>query len=172
MRRISSLLILAILLNGCFWLYSTRPGNIPPHIKSVAIKETLNSTAEFNLGVEFTEMQIEKMQLENLLPIMDEAVANSVIYTEIKSLRDAVMTYDENVVVKEYKLSMNVDFKWYDNVNEIDLMHSTLSEYEVYYSDSYNSSLSAADQVNREDALDLLMDKLAERVLIELTSDW
>ncbi|MFA6617901.1 MAG: LPS assembly lipoprotein LptE [Candidatus Neomarinimicrobiota bacterium] len=172
MKKILIFLCVLLLIQGCFWMYSTRPGTIPPHIKSVAIKETVNSTAEFNLGQKFTELQIQKMQLENLLPIMDETIANSIIYTDIKRLSDAVYTYDETVVVKEYKLTMSLDFKWYDVVNELDMMEKTLSEYEIYYSDTQNSKLSPQDQVNREDALDLLMDKMADKVLIELTSEW
>ncbi len=153
-------------------MYSTRPGTIPPHIKSIAINETVNNTPEFNLGQEFTEIQIKKMELENLLPLMDASLANSIIYTKIKSLKDVVHSYDESVVVKEYKLTMSVDFRWYDTVNDVDMMSTTLSEYVIYYSDSFNSSLSAGDQMNREQALELLIDKMADKVLIELTSEW
>lgn len=172
MKKILTFIFVLFLLHGCFWMYSTRPGTIPPHIKSVAIKETVNSTAEFNLGQRFTELQIQKMQLENLLPLMDESISNSIIYTEIKKISDAVYTYDETIVVKEYKLSMQVDFKWYDAVNDLNMMEKTLSEYEIYYSDTQNSKLSPREQVSREDALKLLMDKMADKVLIELTSEW
>jgi hypothetical protein len=175
MKRLWILLIYSLIiisLSSCIWLYSTRPGNIPPHIKSVAINETKNSTAEFNLGQDFTDLLIAKMQLENLLPIDDASVAYSIIYTNIKSLSDAVFSYDENVVVKEYKLSMNIDFSWFDTANDLDLMKNTLSEYEIYYSDTYNSTLSDDQRVTRDDALELLMDKLGERVITELTSQW
>lgn len=172
MKKIAILFSILLLLQGCFWMYSTRPGTIPPQIKSVAIKETVNSTAEFNLGQEFTELQINKMELENLLPLMDESIANSIIFTEIKKISDAVYTYDENVIVKEYKLTMVVDFRWYDAVNEVDMMEKTLSEYKIYFSDTQNLNLSSEDQVTREDALKLLMDEMADKVLIELTSEW
>lgn len=171
-RSMIFMLYIAFSLSSCIWMYSTRPGNIPPHIKSVAINETKNSTAEFNLGQDFTDLLITKMQLENLLPLDDESVAYSIIYTTIKSLSDAVFSYDENVVVKEYKLSMNVDFSWFDTANDVDLMKNTLSEYEIYYSDTYNSTLSDDQKVTRDDALELLMDKLGERVITELTSQW
>ena len=164
--------MIVLFLQGCVWMYSTRPGTIPPHIKSVAIDETKNNTAEFNLGQDMTDMLIDKMQLENLLPLNDVSVAHSIIYTEVTSIKDNVMTYDENDVVKEYKLSINVDFRWYDSVNDIDIMKKNLSEYEVYYSDPYNGSLAPDDRIEREDALELLMDKMADRVLMELTSQW
>ena len=167
-----TLLSIAILLTGCVWMYSTRPGTIPPHIKSVAIDETTNNTAEFNLGQEFTTLLIEKMQLDNLLPISDPSVANSIIYTGLTRISDAVYSYDETEVVKEYKLTLNMDFRWYDALNDTDIMKKALSEYEIYYSDSYNNTLSSYQQVTRESALELLKDKLADRVLVELTSQW
>lgn len=171
-KTVIILVLAAFLLSGCIWMYSTRPGTIPPHIKSVAIDQTKNNTAEFNLGENMTDMLISKMRLENLLPLSDESVAHSIIYTTITRINDNVATYDENDVVKEYKLNIGIDFRWYDTVNGTDIMKKTLSDYEVYYSDSYNNSLSPDDQIDRETALELLMDKMADKVLTELTSEW
>jgi len=159
-------------MSGCIWMYSTRPGTIPPHIKNVAIDQTKNNTAEFNLGEDMTDMLISKMQLENLLPLSDESVALSIIYTAITRVSDNVYSYDESDVVKEYKLSISIDFRWYDTVNEVDIMKKGLSDYKVYYSDSFNNSLSPNDQITREIALELLMDQMADKVLTELTSQW
>ena len=174
MKKLSVFTLIALLLtlSSCIWMYSTRPGTIPPHIKSVAIDETKNNTAEFNLGQEFTTLLNDKMILESLLPLADAAVANSIIYTSVKSINDAVYSYDETEVVKEYKLTMSIDFSWYDNLNSVDLMKKLLSDYVIYFSDSYNSTLSSDDKITREIALDQLMDKMADNVLIELTSQW
>ena len=175
MRRALHIFLIAgllILPGGCFWKYSPRPGTIPPHIESVAISETGNNTAEFNLGQEFTAMLTDQMQLENLLPLSAPAAAHSIIYTDINSINDAVYSYDESEIVKEYRLSMKMDFRWYDAVNEKDIMNKPLSDYEIYYSDQYNNSLPAADRVTRDEALDRLLDKMAESVMVELTSQW
>lgn len=172
LRIISIYILIAISLSSCIWLYSTRPGNIPPHIKSVAIDETKNNTAEFNLGQDFTSLLIDKMQLENLLPLDDKSVAYSIIYTDIKNISDAVFSYDEAIIVKEYKLSMTVDFSWFDTVNGVDIMKKTFNEYKIYFSDTYNSTLSQNEKITRVEALTLLMDELASKVIIELTSQW
>ncbi len=174
MKHLTRLALIALMLlfSGCIWKYSPRPGTIPVHIKSVAIDNTKNSTAEFNLGQEFTVLLTEKLMLENLLPLSDPSVAHSVIYTGLKNISDAVFSYDETDVVKEYRLSLSLDFRWYDTANSLDLMQKTLSEYEIYYSDSYNNTLSEDDRVNREIALDRLMEKLADKVIVELTSQW
>jgi len=169
---ITAFVILTLLFSSCVWMYSTRPGTIPPHIKSVSIENTENNTAEFNLGEDFTVLLIDKMNLENLLPLTDASVANSLIYTTIKSIRDQVFSYDETEVVKEYKLSISIDFRWYDAINDKDIMKKTLSDYEIYYSDTYNNSLSPDDQVTRETALESLKDKMADKVITELTSQW
>lgn len=172
MKKILVLFLLMLLLGGCIWKYSPRPGTIPSHIKSVAIDETVNNTAEFNLGQEFTIMLNERMQRDNLLPLSDPSVAHSIIYTTLRDIRDAVLTYDEAEVVKEYRLSLRVDFRWYDTINAKDMMQDNFSDYVVYYSDQYNNTLSPGDQIKREDAMAALMDKLAEKVLVKLTSEW
>ncbi|MCK4813353.1 MAG: hypothetical protein KAT14_05385 [Candidatus Marinimicrobia bacterium] len=163
---------LLLFFAGCIWKYSPRPGTIPPHIKSVAIDETKNNTAEFNLDQNFTILLTDKMQLDNILPLSDVSVSHSIIYTELKNIQDAVYSYDETEIVKEYRLTLRLNFRWYDTVNEKNIMEKTLSEYEIYYSDQYNSTLATDDQVTRELALDRLLDKLAEKVLVELTSQW
>ncbi len=167
-----TLTVLAVLFSSCVWMYSTRPGTIPSHIKSVSIEDTENNTAEFNLGEDFTVLLIDKMNLENLLPLTDASVANSLIYTTIKNISDQVFSYDETEVVKEYKLSLSIDFRWYDAINDKDMMKKILSDYEIYYSDTYNNSLSPDGQVTREIALERLKDKMADKVITELTSQW
>lgn len=171
-RTIILLLAVVSLFTGCVWRYSFKPGNIPPQIKSVYIDDTVNRTSEFRLGELFTAQLTEKMQLENLLPLSDENAANSIIYTGITRVSDAVATYDESEVVKEYRLTMSMDFRWYDAVNGKDMMDSKLSDYELYYSDQYNNSLSSTDRITREDALENLLDKMTENVLTKLTSQW
>lgn len=172
MRKFALLALIALLLSSCIWKYSPRPGTIPPHIKSVAIDETVNNTAEFNLGQDFTARLTNKMMQDNLLPLSDVSIAHSVIYTTIRDVGDAVYSYDENEIVKEYRLSLRLDFRWYDTANDKNMMETTLSDYEIYYSDQYNSSLSPADQVRREEALNILLDKMVEKVMVELTSQW
>ncbi|MFO7841996.1 MAG: LPS assembly lipoprotein LptE [Fidelibacterota bacterium] len=163
---------IVIFFSGCIWKYSPRPGTIPPHIKSVAIEETVNNTAEFNLGQQFTAMMTDKMQIENILPLSGPSSAHSIIYTEINSIRDAVYSYDESEVVKEYRLTQQMDFRWYDTEKDENIMQKTLSQYEIYYSDQYNRTLAPADQVTREEALDRLLNKMTEEVMVELTSQW
>ncbi|MDZ7821498.1 MAG: LptE family protein [Candidatus Marinimicrobia bacterium] len=173
-RAKTTFAVIAVLfvLSGCIWKYSPRPGTIPPHIKSVAVGETENNTAEFNLGQEFTAMLTDKMQTENLLPLSNPASAHSMISTSIKNISDAVYSYDETEIVKEYRLSMQMDFSWYDEVNDKEIMSKVLSEYEIYYSDQYNGTLAPGDQVTRDEALERLLDKMAENVTVELTSQW
>lgn len=166
------LFLLLLLAASCVWKYSPRPGTIPPHIKSVAIAETVNNTAEFNLGQDFTARLSGKMLQDNLLPLSEPSIAHSVIYTTIRDIGDAVYSYDESEIVKEYRLNMRMDFRWYDTANDKNMMETSLSDYEIYYSDQYNSALSEADQVRREEALSTLLDKMVEKVMVELTSQW
>ena len=159
------------LLSSCFY-YSTKPGTIPQHIKSIAVPLIENETAEFSLNNDLTALVISKIISENLLPLVDENVANSVLYGTIKSITDRPYTFDEIETVKEYKLTLTLDYKWYDTANKVDLMNGTISQWSVYYSDNYNGQLSPDDAIIREDALLDASEKLAEDVVFQLVSDW
>ncbi len=168
-----SLLLLIILftMTGC-WYYSVRPGTIPSGITNIAVPKIKNETAEFNLGENLTASVISEVISENILPLIDESLANSILYITIKSIREKPYSYDETEVVKEYQLSISIEFKWYGTKEQTDLMTSTISQNEIYFSDNYNNQISSDDQIIREDAISKLNDLLAEKIILELTSDW
>ena len=172
-KNSSRYLLLSFLLfiNGC-GIYSVRPGTIPTHIKSIAVSPVINETAEFAIAEDMTGRLLNQLLTENLLPVTDENAANSIIYVIIKSLDDRPYTFDEQEMVKEYKLTINADFTWYDALNQTELMKSPVSQWSAYYSENYNSQFSPDDQRVRENALDETMTKIAEDIILKLTSDW
>jgi outer membrane lipopolysaccharide assembly protein LptE/RlpB len=173
LRLYSSCLFLLLLLfiSGC-GIYSVRPGTIPTHIKSIAVSPVVNETAEFAIAEDMTGRLLNQLLTENLLPLADENDANSIIYVTIKNLDDKPYTFDEQEMVKEYKLTISADFTWYDAINQDDLMKSPVTQWSAYYSDNYNSQFSPDDQRVRETALNDAMTKIAEDIILKLTSDW
>lgn len=154
------------------WYYSVRPGTIPSGITNIAVPKIKNETAEFNLGEDLTASVISEVISENILPLVGEDAASSILYITVKSINENPHTYDETEVVKEYKISISTEFQWYDSREKMDLMAGTISQYEIYYSDNYNNQLSSDDQIIRENALIKLKETLAEKIILKLTSDW
>lgn len=163
--------LLSISFTGC-GLYSVRPGTIPPHIKSIAVEDCINETAEFGLGEKLTSSLISNVLTENLLPISDPLVAHSIIRTRITRITDAPHTFDETETVKEYKVSVTASFEWIDRINDKEIMNGTITQWSIYYSDNFNNQLSPGDQIVRVDGLDDTVSKLSQDIVEKLTSDW
>jgi len=164
-------LFLLFVIAGC-GLYSVRPGTIPPGIKSIAVEDCINETAEFGLGEKLTSSLISGVLSENLLPIGDPLTAHSVIRTRITRITDAPHTFDETETVKEYKVSVTARFEWIDRNNDKEIMSGTITQWSIYYSDNFNNQLSPGDQIVREDGLDDTLSKLSQDIIEKLTSDW
>ncbi|HAE87383.1 TPA: hypothetical protein DCG86_05100, partial [Candidatus Marinimicrobia bacterium] len=69
-----------LFFTGC-GIYSVRPGTIPPGIKSIAVEDVVNETAEFGLGQELTTALLSRILSENILPLAEPRAAHSVIRT-------------------------------------------------------------------------------------------
>jgi len=164
-------LLTHLLFTGC-GIYSVRPGTIPPGIKSIAVEDVLNETAEFGLGQELTSVLISRILSENILPLAEPRSAHSVIRTRITRISDDPHTFDETETVKEYKVSLTLQFEWIATPEERELMSGTLSQWSIYYSDNYNNQLSPGDQIVREDAIEDVLGKISQDLIEKLTSDW
>ncbi len=160
-----------LLLSGC-GIYSVRPGTIPPGIKSIAVEDVVNETAEFGLGQELTSALMSRILSENILPLAEPRAAHSVIHTRITRISDDPHSFDETETVKEYKVTFTVQFEWIATPEERELMKGTLSQWSIYYSDNYNNQLSPGDQIVREDALEDVLGKISQDLIEKLTSDW
>ena len=154
------------------WYYSVHPGTIPSGITNIAVPKIQNETAEFNLGENLTASVISEIISENILPLVDEGGASSILYITIKNISEKPHSYDETEVVKEYQVSISTEFKWYGTKEKTDLMTGTVSQNEIYFSDNYNGQLSSDDQIVREDAILKLNETLSEKIILKLTSDW
>ncbi|MEA1986879.1 MAG: LptE family protein [Candidatus Marinimicrobia bacterium] len=169
--KIILLIIIVFMITSC-WYYSVRPGAIPEGVTNIAVPKIKNETAEFNLGENLTASVIEEIISENILPLVDEDGASSILYVTIKNINEKPHTYNEMEVVKEYKISISAKYQWYDGKEKVDLMTGNISQYEMYYSDDYNNEVSPDDQIKREDAILKLNNLLAEKLVLQLTSDW
>ncbi|MCK5521287.1 MAG: hypothetical protein KAI81_09260 [Candidatus Marinimicrobia bacterium] len=169
--KIIALLTIFLFFHAC-GIYGTKPGSIPPHIKNIHIPMVENETAEFALNETVNSNVINTIIDENILKLADENIAHSILYLSCTNINDKPYTFDETETVKEYKLTLTMSYRWVDTAKKEDVMKGNLSQWAVYYSDSYNNMLSPDDQIDRETAKIELAEKIAEDVVFQLVSDW
>jgi len=183
------LYIITILYLSCGY-YSFK-GSIPSHINSVIISPIENITSEFLITDLLNEKLLELMLLENILDIVTFENADSKIDIMIKSITDKPNVYsiEENSqyeVVNEWKISINVQITWYDLINNKNILDKTINEWVTYSlgidisQDNLDNDLDGlideedSDEYGtpREGSLRIILDKISNRILNELTSTW
>ena len=122
--------LLAITITGCS--YYSMAGSIPPHIKSIAIPLVNNQTAEFGIAESITDNIIEVFNEENILRIVDEGNADSILRGTIISLEDAPYTFTSEEAVSEYRINITMEISWSDVENDVDLLKKRYSGWGAY----------------------------------------
>lgn len=150
------------------WFYSFK-GTLPPHIKSIAIPIFDDKTAEFNIQTIVTD----KIQLgfikENILKLVEEDNAHSVLYGTIQSLQDKPFVYAEveavGEAVKEYRLTLIVEIEWFDKINNQSIFKKQFTGYSEY------DPTGATDRT-RDMALSESISQVTEDVINSILSGW
>jgi len=112
--------------------YYSMAGSIPPHIKSIAIPLVNNQTAEFGIAENITDNIIEVFNEENILRIVDEENADSILQGTIISLDDAPYTFSSEEAVSEYRINITMEITWKDIENDVDLLKKRYSGWGAY----------------------------------------
>ncbi|MCD6204817.1 MAG: LptE family protein [Candidatus Marinimicrobia bacterium] len=160
------LLILIIPMTSC-WFYSFK-GTLPPHIKSIAIPLFGDRTAEFNIQQTVTDQIRIGFIKENILKLVEEENANSVLYGTIQSIQDRPLVYQGDAsgeAVTEYRLTLKIEVEWYDKVEEKTVFKKTFTAYSEY------DPTGATDRT-RELALTESVDQITEDIVNQILAGW
>ncbi|MBU0529540.1 hypothetical protein KKF86_07280 [bacterium] len=132
MKRLNHIVLLLpiFIIIGCG--YYSLAGSIPPHIKSIAIPLVSNQTAEFGIAEGITDNIIEVFNEENILRIVAEGNADSILRGTIISLEDAPYTFSSEEAVSEYRINITMEITWFDVVNDADLLKKRYSGWGAY----------------------------------------
>ncbi len=132
MKRINYIILATSisLFIGCS--YYSLAGSIPPHIKSIAIPLVNNQTAEFGIAEGITDNIIEVFNEENILRIVDERNADSVLKGTVIRLDDAPYTFSSEEAVSEYRINITMEIIWNDIVNNTELLNKRYSGWGAY----------------------------------------
>jgi outer membrane lipopolysaccharide assembly protein LptE/RlpB len=182
-KNISAIISLLLLSNCGFYSFT---GSLPPHIKSISIPIFVNETAEFGVAEAITDGVIAVFIEENILKIVGEENAHSILRGIIKKVNDQPYTYTEIEEVQEYRLNITVAVEWYDTVEEKVRLSKSYSGWGTYSltedisSDGIDNDgdglLDAEDSDEIGDPRDLAVkvavDKITTDVINDIVSMW
>ncbi len=165
MRLCITVVILAAvsLVAGCA-IY-TFSGNVPGHLKTVAIPAFENQTAEFGLVEKLTDELVDRFILDNSLKVRDLRDANSAVFGTIVRIEDIPFSYSADETVEEYKVTVVVRVRFEDLVKAKIVWEETLSQFGVY-------PFSGGSSAQREEGIDKAVEKLSEDILNKTVSGW
>lgn len=129
MRKILASIML-LLVTACG--YYSMAGSIPPHIKSIAIPLVRNQTSEFGIAEQITDDLQNRFIEENILKVVDEDQADSILRGTIVSVADKVHTFTREESVQEYRLTIKMELEWYDAVKDVVLLKKTYTGWGAY----------------------------------------
>jgi len=166
-------------------------GSIPSHINSIVISPIENTTSEFLITDLLNEKLLESMLLENILDIVTFENADSKLDVKINSITDkpniySIDTNSQYEVVNEWKITINIQIVWYDLINDQNILDKSINEWVTYSlgidigQDNLDNDLDGlidaedSDEYGtpREGSLRIVLEKISNRIINELTSTW
>lgn len=181
-RKNSIVVLGLVLLAGC-GIYSFR-GNLPPHIKSIAVATVMNQTSEFAATDVATETVTNLFVKENILRVTDEDVADSNLQITITRVTDRPSTYTAGETVEEWRLDITAEVVWYDITRNRPLFEKSFNGLGYYPptgdindDDIDNDRDGVIDEEDefgdpREFALKVAIEKISADILNEVVSTW
>ncbi len=175
---------LVLTLVGCG--FYSMAGSIPPHIHSIAIPLVINQTAEYGVVESITDAFQEKFIEENILKVVPEKNADSILKGTVVKIEDTPYTFNRQEEVTEYRYTVTMDLEWVDVTQNKVLLKKRFSGWGAY---GLSSDISS-DQIDNDgdgllDADDpdefgeprafaqkIAVEKIAEDVLNELLTSW
>ncbi len=152
-----------ILCVGC-GVY-TFSGNVPGHLKTMAIMNFENQTAEFGIVELLFDTIEEEFRSDNSLKITDVKNADSIISGVITNISDVPSTYDANETVQEYKITVTALVRFEDRVKGTVVWEENLSGYGIY-------PFSGGSSAERDKGIEEAVSKLSQDILNKTVSGW
>jgi len=149
------------------WFYSFR-GTLPPHVNNIAIPLFNDRTAEFNIQQVVTDKIRMGFIKENLLKLVEEDNAQSVLYGTILAVKDSPLVYEESSsgeAVKEYRVTLQVEVEWVDKVYNKPFFKKQFTGYSEY-------DPTGASEATREVALQKAIAQITEDIINTILADW
>ena len=122
MRRAGAALLVACLLGGCG--YSLR-GNLPGHIKTVAVPVFANRTAEPAVENMLTRAVVDAFSTDGRLRVVKPEEADALLEGEVVGYDIQSIAFDSRANIRQYRLVVTLNLKFKDVRNNALLFERT-----------------------------------------------
>ena len=183
-------LIFSVCLSGCI-SYSFK-GSLPNGVDSISISQIINNTSEYPLTNLLNDNLNRELLNQNILDIVDIYTADTSLNIIIESVKDDSNIYtssNDNLyeTVQQWKLTVKVKVNWYNiNDNSI-ILDRYIEEWALYNNSGIDINADGIDNDSdglidgddsdeygsaREAALRITSQKIINRIINELISNW
>ena len=147
---------------------------IPDHLQTVRIEPVNNETAQIGISTELTRELIDEFIKEGRFTVTSARDADSVLYTTVAEYSQIPISYDENFVVQEYKLTVIANLEFVDNIERVRLWEEQRKGFtggiEAWV--NYSVSPETGFVETEEEARQRLIRDLAQRILHRTVYGW
>ena len=185
----SFILLSLFFVNSC-GNYSFK-GSLPEGVSSISLSPIINNTSEYILTNLLNDNLNTELENQNILDVVDVYNSDTSFELIIESVQDNsnIYTSNENLyeTVQQWKLVVRVKINWYDINNNSVIIDKSIEEWALYDNSGIDISADGIDNDSdglidnndsdeygsaREAALRITSQKIIDRIINELISNW
>lgn len=166
MKKYFILITTIILITNCSY-YSFSGASIPKHLENVQVLTFENMTQRFDLSLSdrITEGIIKYIEDYNLIDIENSPDTDSRIWGEIRRYEEKVVSQTQDEIADQRSIQMTINISFFDKINKKPIIDNVAITETEYYNESDGDE-------GKEEALNDLIDKISEKAVIKLSSNW
>jgi hypothetical protein len=151
----------SFILAGCSSPYTPAPQILPANIKKIAVRPFVNNTTQYGLEEKLTLQVINEFVRDGRLVLVNkEEEADGVLAGEINKYILQPLTYDQNLVSRQYKLWVLLNVSLIDRVNNVTLWtEPNMEGIQIYY------DVSQPGGKTEEEARQFIWDNLSKDIV-------
>jgi hypothetical protein len=157
--------LLALSLSSC-GVYSTNPGSLPGHIKTLAVPAFENKTTQVGLDEEITQAVISRFVDDNHLKIVAESDANAVLTGSVVGYSNTVFGFTGREQAQEYRVQITIAVRLMDKVKNRELWRDdNMVKTQNYYVVSVPGQQPQDEVSGRQEAVRKIADEILSRTI-------
>jgi len=183
------ILLSLFFMNSCI-SYSFK-GSLPEGVNSIFISPIINNTSEYTLTNLLNDNLNKELINQNILDIVDVYGADTSLELAIESVKDNSNIYTSNEdlyeTIQQWKLIVKVRVNWYNITDNSIIIDKNIEEWALYNNSGIDVSIDGIDNDSdglidgndsdeygsaREAALRITSQKIINRIINELISNW
>ncbi|MGM0441654.1 MAG: LptE family protein [Elusimicrobiota bacterium] len=147
---------------------------VPDSIQSIRIKQFKNETDQIDFSEKLTEEVTDQFIREGRLTVKNSDNADSILEGTIYEYKKIPISYDENFITEEYRLTMIVNLTYYDMQREVKLWEEKREDYSggIETSVTYYVGDTEGITETEDEAWERLIERASEKILNRTLYGW